>query len=178
MLLSISSPAKGETISDSIKVLFEDGVEVTVKDWIFSYKFGESEKPLKGFTMFNYSYADSKDLLLDLGEKKSHGLKIKMKQKISPEEIKTINVNWEKMKMKNASILLKNGEIIKINGRPKPDCNSLSKKKHIFGTGDCPCIYLKGTGMLDGQTGEFEILLNSSKINADSDRFVEIRFAP
>ena len=178
MLILIFSVANGESGSDSIKVLFQDGAEVIVNDWTFSYKFGESDKPPAGFTMFSYINANSKDLFLDLGTKTSHGLKIKTKQKISPEEIKTISFNWEQLQIKNVSIHLRNGEIFEIDGRPKPDCNEVSKKKHTFGNGDCPCISLKGTGVLNGQKADFEIPLNNSRYLNASDRFVEIRFAP
>lgn len=175
--LIIFSVAKGESNSDSIKVLFQDGVEVIVNDWTFSYKFGESDKPVKGFTFFSYTNMNSRDLLLDLGTKKNHGFTRKVKRKIPPEEIKTIKFSWDKTKIKNVTIHLIDGEVIKIKGRLKPECSFISKKKHVFGSGACPCIYLKGTGLLSGQTGNFEVLLNNSEYKEPSERFVEIRFA-
>lgn len=174
----IFSVAKGESNSNSIRVVFQDGAEVIVSDWTFSYKFGESDNPSKGFAMFSYTYANSKKLFLDLGTKKSHGFTTKIERKISPEEIKIIKFSWDQIKMKNASIHLKNGEIIEIDERLKPECSYVSKKKHILGSGDCPCIYLKGIGLLNGQTGNFEIPLNYSKYHSASERFVEIHFAP
>ena len=35
----IFSVAKGESDSNSIQVVFEDGAEVIVSDWTFSYEF-------------------------------------------------------------------------------------------------------------------------------------------
>jgi len=176
LLLCFLSSAEGQTDMDSIEVLFEDGATVKVNNWNFHYKYGESDTKQSGFFTFSYSTYESKDLLVNLGTKEEHGFKIDNERKIPVNKLKLIKFYWDGKKVKNVSVHLTDGEIIKIPNRLNPAKGLLSTKKYVFGGGCCPCIYLKGSGLLNGKPRSFEVLLNNWEYKESSQRISEIIF--
>ena len=152
----------------NITLKFENNKEVELRDWVFLYEFGESEKKPGPIYFFNYSYLESNNLFLknDIEERK-----------IPAKNLKLIKIFWHITTLSGATIHLIDGEIINVNGPLKPANSMISQKKYVFGKDDCPCIYIKGSQFVnDEDIRKFQVPLSDRNVMNENYRVVEIRF--
>lgn len=112
---------------ESVMVIFSDGGKVAVRDWAFVYKFGESDSPPKGFTIYPAKTKETKNLLL---ERKTTERGVTFTDELSISGDKLSSIKFSKG-YKDVTIKLVGGEIIKIN-KLEPAKILLSKKNTLL----------------------------------------------
>jgi hypothetical protein len=191
LLLSLPTSGKGQSFSQSVIVVFQDGVELELSDWTFEYEYGQSyvpPVPRPGELAYWYHPRTKRttDLLLGPHRKPEGGFTSSVKERIIPsDELSAITFAWpsEDPLVPQLTIRLTNGEIIKVDKDALEPRSLLSSADYVFGIQ----LYLVGHVSADkmgvhtrsgipGIPGWFRKRLSSRAGREASETIIEIRF--
>lgn len=162
--------ALGAGSGDVAKVTFQDGVTVDVDDWEFVYECGI---PLTG-EYYRAETKRTKDLILNLGQRKEHGVTLTNTRTISRPDLVSIRYDWPMNSYyisTNATVALADGALLhSVKLEPPVECLSATRRAFF------KALRLEGTVTRDNIRWPFSADLRMRGSEA-SETVISVEFA-